>query len=230
MVMTGGWYVYVKNKRNPQNGPINMQYITINPDYIPAYNPDEWEVPRENVKLSRELGGGSFGAVYEGTVRGLNGADDEIKCAIKTVNMNASPGERYEFLKEASVMKAFKCHHVVKLLGVVSVGQPVYVLMELMSNGDLKTFLRSRRTTEDSPDVKPPTLEQLLMMALQIADGMAYLAAKKFVHRDLAGRNCMVAGDMTVKIGDFGMTRDVYDTDYYRKGNRVITVASCDVY
>lgn len=36
---------------------------------------------------------------------------------------------------------------------------------------------------------------------------MAYLSSRKFVHRDLAARNCMVAEDLTVKIGDFGMTR-----------------------
>lgn len=45
----------------------------------------------------------------------------------------------------------------------------------------------------------------MLQMAGQIADGMAYLNANKFVHRDLAARNCMVAEDFTVKIGGKGM-------------------------
>lgn len=47
----------------------------------------------------------------------------------------------------------------------------------------------------------PPTLKEMVQMAAEIADGMAYLNAKKFVHRDLAARNCMVAEDLTVKIG-----------------------------
>lgn len=47
----------------------------------------------------------------------------------------------------------------------------------------------------------PPSLSKMIQMAGEIADGMAYLNANKFVHRDLAARNCMVAEDFTVKIG-----------------------------
>jgi len=108
-----------------------------------------------------------------------------------------------------------ECNHVVKLLGIVSVGHPVYVIMEYMAEGDLRTYLRSHRPSEDR-SVKPPSLKEIFQMAIEIADGMLYLSSKKFVHRDLAARNCMVSGDLVVKIGDFGMARDIYETDYYR--------------
>lgn len=56
----------------------------------------------------------------------------------------------------------------------------------------------------------------LYRITLQIAEGMAYLAAQRFVHRDLACRNCLVGSDLLVKIADFGMSRDVYTCDYYK--------------
>uniref|UniRef100_A0ACB8E6A7 NT-3 growth factor receptor n=1 Tax=Sphaerodactylus townsendi TaxID=933632 RepID=A0ACB8E6A7_9SAUR len=59
-------------------------------------------------------------------------------------------------------------------------------------------------------------LSQMLHIASQIASGMVYLASQHFVHRDLATRNCLVGVNLLVKIGDFGMSRDVYSTDYYR--------------
>ena len=51
----------------------------------------------------------------------------------------------------------------------------------------------------------------------QVCKGMEYLGSMKCVHRDLAARNVLVAKDMIIKIGDFGLARDVHKNDYYRK-------------
>ncbi|XP_038628582.1 insulin receptor isoform X4 [Tachyglossus aculeatus] len=220
--MIGAIYLFVKKRQT--EGPTGPLYASSNPEYLSAsdvYVPDEWEVPRDKISLLRELGQGSFGMVYEGNAKDIIKGELETHVAVKTVNESASLRERIEFLNEASVMKGFSCHHVVRLLGVVSKGQPTLVVMELMAHGDLKSYLRSLRPdAENNPGRPPPTLPEMIQMAAEIADGMAYLNAKKFVHRDLAARNCMVAEDFTVKIGDFGMTRDIYETDYYRKGGK----------
>ncbi|XP_041424918.1 insulin receptor isoform X1 [Xenopus laevis] len=216
-------YCVVQKKKDAE-GPAGPLYTSSNPEYLSAsevYIPDEWEVPRDKINLLRELGQGSFGMVYEGIAKDIIKGEPEVRVAVKTVNESASLRERIEFLNEASVMKAFNCHHVVRLLGVVSKGQPTLVIMELMAHGDLKSYLRSLRPdAENNPGRLAPTLKEIIQMAAEISDGMAYLNAKKFVHRDLAARNCMVADDYAVKIGDFGMTRDIYETDYYRKGGK----------
>ncbi|XP_058522571.1 insulin-like growth factor 1 receptor [Ochotona princeps] len=215
--------LYILHRKRTRMGN-GVLYASVNPEYFSAadvYIPDEWEVARDKITMNRELGQGSFGMVYEGVAKGVVKDEPETRVAIKTVNEAASMRERIEFLNEASVMKEFNCHHVVRLLGVVSQGQPTLVIMELMTRGDLKSYLRSLRPEiENNPAFAPPSLSKMIQMAGEIADGMAYLNANKFVHRDLAARNCMVAEDFTVKIGDFGMTRDIYETDYYRKGGK----------
>lgn len=57
-------------------------------------------------------------------------------------------------------------------------------------------------------------------MCVDVTRGCRYLEEMHFVHRDLACRNCLVArraAGRVVKIGDFGLARDIYKNDYYRK-------------
>lgn len=65
------------------------------------------------------------------------------------------------------------------------------------------------------------TLIDLLTMSVDVARGCRYLEEMHFVHRDLACRNCLVSStdpsSRIVKIGDFGLARDIYKNDYYRK-------------
>lgn len=77
------------------------------------YEEDEWEVPREKISILRELGQGTFGMVYEGLAKDIIKGEGDTHVAVKTVNESANLRQRIEFLNEASVMKAFSCHHVV---------------------------------------------------------------------------------------------------------------------
>lgn len=61
------------------------------------------------------------------------------------------------------------------------------------------------------------TVKSLLDIALQVAEGMKFLALNKVVHRDLAARNILVNHENIVKIADFGLSRDIYEDGLYTK-------------
>lgn len=81
------------------------------------------------------------------------------------------------------------------------------------SHGQQVVYDKSGIPGESSPF----TTSSLVCWAWQAAQGMDYLASRRVVHRDLAARNLLLADNNVVKIGDFGMSRDIYKTEAYVK-------------
>ena len=117
-------------------------------------------------------------------------------------------------------MSHFKHDHILRLLGVCLETDPNFILLELMEGGDLLSYLRNNRPHQRAQSVQL-RLYDLVSMCVDVAKGCCYLEELHFVHRDLAARNCLVSSldpnYRVVKIGDFGLARDIYRNDYYRK-------------
>lgn len=180
-------------------------------------NLDKWEISRDRVVINRKLGEGAFGMVYGGEA--LFEDKGWVAVAVKTLKVGSTMEEKLDFLSEAEVMKRFDHKNIVKLLGVCTKNEPVYTVMEFMLYGDLKTFLLARRhlvnerNSEESDEISS---KKLTVMAIDVARALSYLAEIKYVHRDVASRNCLVNASRVVKLGDFGMTRPMYENDYYK--------------
>lgn len=178
---------------------------------------DKWEIDRKCVIINRKLGEGAFGTVYGGEANLPDSGWTAV--AVKTLKIGSNAEEKLDFLSEAEAMKRFDHKNIVRLLGVCTKEEPVYTIMEFMLYGDLKTYLLARRhlaknqKSEESEDISS---KRLTNMALDVARGLSYLADLKFVHRDIASRNCLINAQRNVKIGDFGMTRAMFDNDYYK--------------
>ncbi|XP_032104581.1 tyrosine-protein kinase receptor UFO isoform X4 [Sapajus apella] len=176
-------------------------------------------VDRHKVALGKTLGEGEFGAVMEGQ---LNQDDSVLKVAVKTMKIAiCTRSELEDFLSEAVCMKEFDHPNVMRLIGVCFQGSeresfpaPV-VILPFMKHGDLHSFLLYSRLG-DQP-VYLPT-QMLVKFMADIASGMEYLSTKRFIHRDLAARNCMLNENMSVCVADFGLSKKIYNGDYYRQG------------
>lgn len=199
---------------------------------IPVYT-------NSDLTFVEELGEGAFGKVFKARLSNPKATPSRSTTpskptptqlpqsqyvAVKSLKENANAKTQADFQREIELLAELQHPNIICLVGVVSkgkvgkggiggggAGQPHCMLFEYMELGDLHQFMvqRGARSEEISN-------QQCLQIALQIALGMEYLADNHYVHRDLAARNCLVSHNLTVKIADFGLSRDMYSCDYYR--------------
>ncbi|XP_026868950.1 tyrosine-protein kinase Lyn-like isoform X2 [Electrophorus electricus] len=169
---------------------------------IEKWDEDDWEIAKETLRMVKRLGAGQFGEVWMAMY------NNTTKVAVKTLK----PGTMTvaAFLQEANLMKTLQHDRLVRLFAVVTKTAPIYIITEFMSNGSLLDFLKS-------PPGRKILLPKLIDFAAQIAEGMAYIEKKNYIHRDLRAANILVSKSLLCKIADFGLARVIEDNEYSAK-------------
>ncbi|CAI7997308.1 Putative molluscan insulin-related peptide(s) receptor [Geodia barretti] len=174
---------------------------------------------KDQIQLSTTVGQGESGLVYKGYIRTAVGSDI---VAVKTGKALSSTRDLKTLAKEVSTMLSFEHENVMSLIGVCIDGEMPLIIMPFMSNGSVLDYLKNRKdnllvTGQFLKEEVELACKTLLWICLHIAKGMEYLSGQKFVHRDLAARNCMINGEGVIKVADFGLTEDMYNTNYIRR-------------
>uniref|UniRef100_A0A673JPD6 receptor protein-tyrosine kinase n=1 Tax=Sinocyclocheilus rhinocerous TaxID=307959 RepID=A0A673JPD6_9TELE len=152
-------------------------------------------------------------------------SDEPMLVAVKTLREDANKNARNDFLKEIRIISRLRDPNIIRLLAVCVESDPLCMITEYMENGDLNQFLSRHELQEEgvlAGNSSTISYRILIRMASQISSGMKYLSSLHFVHRDLATRNCLVGTNNTIKIADFGMSRNLYRGDYYRIQGRAV--------
>ncbi|XP_052440147.1 focal adhesion kinase 1 isoform X1 [Carassius gibelio] len=169
------------------------------------YTAQDYEIQRDRIELGRCIGEGQFGDVHQGVY--MSPENPSLSVAIKTCKNCTSDSVREKFLQEALTMRQFDHPHIVKLIGIIT-ENPVWIIMELCTLGELRSFLQIRKYNLE--------LSVLILFSYQLCTALAYLESKRFVHRDIAARNVLVSSTDCVKLGDFGLSRYMEDCSYYK--------------
>lgn len=205
----GGYYVAVKItfatlpdliKHYSRGNGLCYKLVKPCPKPKPSFWPDRGqEIQRDQLQFIKQIGTGCFGEVFYGTYMGQ-------EVAVKTLKQGTMSPQA--FLDEAVIMRRCRHPRLVPLYGVCSKAEPLLIITEYMSKGSLLEYLRN------NIEGKNLKLPDLIDMAYQIANGMAYLESMKLIHRDLAARNILVAENRDVKVADFGLARVIEDSEY----------------
>ncbi|XP_016960675.1 tyrosine-protein kinase Fer isoform X1 [Drosophila biarmipes] len=156
---------------------------------------ERWELSNDDVVLLERIGRGNFGDVYKAKLKST-----KLDVAVKTCRMTLPDEQKRKFLQEGRILKQYDHPNIVKLIGICVQKQPIMIVMELVLGGSLLTYLRKNSNGLSN--------RQQMGMCRDAAAGMRYLESKNCIHRDLAARNCLVDLEHSVKISDFGMSRE----------------------
>ena len=119
-----------------------------------------------------------------------------LKFPTPGVTDDASAASRFQ--REAEIARRLRHPNIQSVARSLPNRDAPYLALEYVEGRSLRAWLES---------AAPPTVEQAVDVAVQIARAMAYAHGRDVFHRDLKPENVIVLPDGTIKVIDFGSAR-----------------------
>ncbi|XP_028968163.1 tyrosine-protein kinase RYK-like [Galendromus occidentalis] len=179
----------------------------------------ELAVSSHRLNIVKLLAEGTYGRMYQGQLNnGLLPDSGSQQVLIKTITDLATKDQKEVFMQEGMTMIGMDHANVLSLLGTcldAANGQPI-LIFSYPNKIHLITFLRAcNKFAKQTLDARCLTTQNHIDMAVQIAEGLAFLHRRFFLHKDIAARNCMVDDRLHVKLADNALARDFFSEDYH---------------
>lgn len=164
----------------------------------------------ENYELDKPLGHGSFGRVWKATRK-----EDGAVVAIKEIDFGLMGRHEKELLvNEVNVLRKLRNPHVVRYIDrcVKRKERKIYIVMEYCPGGDLSSLITSTRGQKQHISE-----DQIWLTLAELAGALdeCHGGEEKILHRDIKPANIFIDSEGHVKMGDFGLARNL-QTDFAR--------------
>jgi len=166
-------------------------------------------VDRLDLTLGDLLLEGTFGRVYQGrlTLTGVGPRD----VMVKTIIMGSSESQAVKLINDGSLLYPVSHKHVLPLLATTSDGTSPMMIYEYLHPGNMKKWLSGCHQSVST--------HQCVNIGLQLLSAIKHIHKRNIIHKDIAARNCYLTHNLSVKLSDPALSKDMFPNDYHCLGD-----------
>ena len=159
-------------------------------------------------QIINKLGEGGFGSAF----KVLNKRNDDIYVLKRISLKNSTEKELEDIKKEAKILSSLNNENIVKYYESFIDKGTFNIVMEYCDGLDLRKYIKEHKTTGEKI-----AKHLIYYFIIDICEGLQYIHKNNLIHRDLKPENLFLTEEEKIKIGDFGVAKQLKTATEFAK-------------